>query len=321
MKTLRTTALLGTMLALVACTDDLDPASLVNKTRIVGAKVRSETEPSSTWVRPGERASFELFTVFAREPRPLAWIFGACVPAPVLTGGAFCGSEPFDVQMGSGDTVRHSFDMPSADVLGTADNVLLIGAVCAGGTPSFDLAKREARCDGEAPEQMLLTMLVPIRKGDATNADPNVRDRTWKFGEQVWASPTAPPALDGCAALAASPELPHVRAGAEEPVVFSWMLAESDRETFMTMPTDGSMPEMRREELQLTHLATAGELERSFSVVEDDGPMNSLAIEVEWTAPPLEEVPEGGLLVRHHVVVRDLRAGMDWATRYVCVTR
>ena len=71
-----------------------------------------------------------------------------------------------------------------------------------------------------------------------------------------------------------------------------------------------------REDLTITHLATAGEFARLTTIVFDDDAPDP---EVEWVHPEADDVPADGLTVRFIFTVRDGRAGMDWVERAACV--
>jgi len=90
----------------------------------------------------------------------------------------------------------------------------------------------------------------------------------------------------------------------------------ADRQSYVA--GDGST---RREALRLSFFTTAGELAGQFRVVESDDPSSAPESRVTWTPPAPADVPDVGLEVHFTVVVRDLRGGIDWTTRTVCVRR
>jgi hypothetical protein len=71
-----------------------------------------------------------------------------------------------------------------------------------------------------------------------------------------------------------------------------------------------------RETLQISQFTTDGELDHSYNFVEasDESAVNDL--EVKWDAP--EVAPVDGR-VRFTFVARDLRGGVGYAARTVCV--
>jgi hypothetical protein len=99
---------------------------------------------------------------------------------------------------------------------------------------------------------------------------------------------------------------------------FSITSTPDDRERYVELLPGNEPPREAREVLQISHYLTAGTFERQFSAFEglDDsvGPSS-----VDWDLPAVEDVPEGGLLVRFWWVARDLRGGMAVTERRLCV--
>ena len=92
-----------------------------------------------------------------------------------------------------------------------------------------------------------------------------------------------------------------------------------ERERYQAMAGDPPAPVERREWLQISHFTTAGELDRSITAVEAEDPRESPSVEMKWDAPELAEVPAEGRVVRFTFVVRDMRGGVDWLGRSLCV--
>ena len=90
--------------------------------------------------------------------------------------------------------------------------------------------------------------------------------------------------------------------------------AGSDRETYVR--ADGTSA---REGLRLSFFTTAGELARQFAVVPADAPDDAPVVEDTWRPPRADEVGPEGLQVRLIIVVRDLRGGVDFTERTLCV--
>ena len=68
------------------------------------------------------------------------------------------------------------------------------------------------------------------------------------------------------------------------------------------------------ESLQITSLATDGEMQRTFTFIDDD---NDVAT-VEWL-PPEEGVDAQGTRVRFEFAARDGRGGLDRVRRQLCL--
>lgn len=110
-------------------------------------------------------------------------------------------------------------------------------------------------------------------------------------------------------------DLPQECAVAGGPVQTLRVLTAADaRETYAR--ADGGVA---REPLRLSFFASAGELPRQFAVVEAADPAETSEVTMAWTPPPVEEVPPEGLTVRIVIVARDLRGGVDFTSRTLCV--
>ncbi|MBC7174228.1 MAG: hypothetical protein H5U40_17420, partial [Polyangiaceae bacterium] len=89
-------------------------------------------------------------------------------------------------------------------------------------------------------------------------------------------------------------------------------------ETFVEVGSDG-VERTVTESLQITYVATAGEMDRTFGFI--DPGENTIIDTVGWEPPLADEVPPEGLLVRFYFVVRDGRGGVDYLERALCVER
>jgi hypothetical protein len=105
--------------------------------------------------------------------------------------------------------------------------------------------------------------------------------------------------------------LPEARQGAE-PLTIILRATGSSRESYDALVDDELMA--TRENLQVTSLATAGEMQRTFSFIEDGRDV----VDVEWL-PSLEGTPSDGERVRFEFAMRDGRGGMDRVRRQVCL--
>lgn len=147
---------------------------------------------------------------------------------------------------------------------------------------------------GEPPTA--LTFELPVEKS-AANHHP--KTGAMVFARQPWNDS----------------DCPEVVAGSAD-IELGMTSSTADRESYTA--ADGTL---RRESLRLSFFSTAGELEGQFRVVEHDDPSDAPESRITWTPPLVEDVPDEGLEVRFTVVVRDLRGGIDWTTRTVCVRK
>jgi len=282
------------LLLLSGCGDPLAPPWLIDKPRVLGARIEATSEPARPWLRPGEMAEVKWLVVAPDGAPPMRWAFALCLPGPRGDCAA-----PLATMSGDGTPVL-SFALPPADQLGAASKLVLAGVFCAGGAPT--LGASGPGCEGMATATVVILPL-PLDRGE-TNHNPSLAAATFTASGAPW------PAGDDCA------QLPHLPAdGAVHPIAVT---LAGQRELYQSIANAEGAPTERRESLQLSHFTTAGKLPRQLSFIE--GADDPATLSIDWTAPPAAEVPAAGLAVRFFFVARDLRGGLDWQSRTLCVT-
>lgn len=307
---MRRAAITIAALVLVGCVGDLDPPSLVDRTRIVAARVSPDRDRTIAEPSPGDTITIEWLTITPGEPEPIAASLLACRPLGG-TGAPACAE---------GSIVPLAGRAPSTDPFVTTATVpseiegawLVLGAVCAGGgTPGIPMGTTPPECEGgpDARRADVIALSIPIAVAPMiANRHPSITDEPWTLDGTAWDAPPTGLALEGCAARAGDASLPSIAVtlGRAIPITIGW--SDDDRESY----------EGGREALQVSHFATAGELARSNSAA-DDLLESGTPVAIDWTLPPAEEVPAEGLLVRMTAIVRDGRGGVDRADRALCV--
>jgi hypothetical protein len=288
------------ILSSAACGPTFDPASLVESTRVIGARIEVEGEPDRASPKPGETADITWLVTSPDAAPPLGWTFALCAPG---TGdnAAACLSAPLARFEGAA-TPRISMVLPSEAVLGGATSLTFHGGICAGvaASPQFEPQSGLATCPagGHATS---VSLDLSLQRGEDANHNP-IADRAFTLDGAAWAAATGEPCAQG----------PRVTAGSKGHVI-GITTQGSDRELY-TAPT------ATREQLQISQFTTAGKLKSQFSFVEatDDNPVT--ISEVAWDAPDGDEVSVAGMAVTFTFVVRDDRGGTDFTTRALCVT-
>ena len=287
------------LLAATACTSSLDPATLIARDRVLGAKVTVDADPQRAWPAPGEAATVTWIMAAPGAAPEASWILAAC-PAATSEGFPICDGPVFAHSESTGRAPVLQLAVP-ADI--ESRSVVVLGAICASGTPVIDETTLTASCDdGSLADQV--SQHIFIAYGGVTNHHPNIVDAPFTLAGATWSASEAP----GCDGL------PEIAAGTEKLLV-GVSFAASAREWFAV----ADAPAPWREELQLSPFATAGELVERYAYVEADDTRDLSPVAVEWTAPSAEEVPAEGLRVAFTFVVRDLRGGIDVTTRALCV--
>ncbi len=312
----------------LGCSADLSPASLVDKTRAIAARVQVVGAPTRANPNPGESVAIEVRVVGPGPRQPLQWLFVACVPDDVGSGPPICTSaeaiiEPcLDCESRVGllaDPVIQ-FAVPSESELEDATSIVAFGAVCAGGAVTsraefvsfFAQGQRGVRaCEDPNDEGALLFVEVPLQQGEPDNTQPTIA--SVQFGGSPWDDVAASGAEVGQCAGTAIRELPP----GTGPIAVGLTAATQSRQAFEDTVTGDERCEM----LQISWLATSGEFDQSFGFIEGDtcasGTASNGSTTVGWLPP--ETAPSDGILVRFHFVLRDGRGGTDWTERALCI--
>ncbi len=304
-----------------ACSDSLDPAHLLNKPRVIAAEVSVVGDVEGrTNPRPGESIRVQWRLAFPDAPLPATYLLLACTPAPTAFGVPFCDdSEPLALTA----ELNPSSEPPVIDIEIPTDyerpEVLVLGGICMGGTVRTDVDPMDTEdvvrvCQGEGVGQ-LVSLVQPIDlDGTRINHRPSIGEIT--LGGEPWTAPVPGDVTAGCADL----DLPTVLLDSDD-IPIRVAMTEDSRESYVTLEGDPPQAVTRIEALQNSLLVTAGTLDRSFSFIEGDGA--TATDEIQYTPPRASDVdvPAEGLVVKLIVVMRDLRGGVDIASRALCVTR
>lgn len=307
---------------LPACIDELPSGVLLERPRVLGARAEIEGEPERASPRPGEDAVLRFHTV-SNDGAGWTAALTACVAAPALMGFSACAGDPFAFAAPGAPTgsPELAFAVPGPEAFeGSAGSLLFAGVLCANGTPSPepDPTTMLPTCDGEGATTEVITFELPVALGvEPPNQHPSLSDETITIDDVTWGLPADPPAA-GCASAPENGSLPHIALRDEEsPSELVFTSDPADRERYQEL-VFGETPTLvdAREDLTITHVASAGRFERlTTEVFDDDAPDPR----VEWEHPPPEDVPADGLTIRFHFVIRDGRGGMDWTERAACL--
>jgi len=292
------------LLTLTACADPFDPGSLIVDTRVLGARVEVDGDEQRTTPRAGETAEVR-FLVAGLTPAPsLRWALVACL----ADGEDTCQGAPLSVSEGSGVSPSLTVTVPAESELGGASSLAVLGIVCTRGEPN--MADGTCRGDG-ASGVPLIYELVLARAVDNSdeNLQPDLTQTRFLLDGAEWPA-SEPAASDGC-----EPGLPEVRANEKEHD-FTFELGPEAREMYLSEDLRGV-----REELQISHFVTAGELSRQFTFIDPKDDSERPRATVKWTAPKAKELSIDRLRMRLLAVVRDQRGGIAQVERALCVVR
>jgi len=293
------------LVAAAACAPSMDPPSLLETTRLLGARVEVAGEAGRATPRPGETATVTWLVAAPGAMPPLGWAFVLC---PGVSTSLDCAGAPLTVFQGQ-DQPQMAITVPAAADLGATTMLVLEGRVCSSSAPVIDGTNR-ARCtdDGDGTTASVAIPLDLDVAGSEANQNPDLRDSPLTLDGAAWDPASATDTADPCAGL------PAVGAGTKDHVI-SVVTRGADREDYTALLGDPPAPMASRERLELSQFTTAGKLSRSFSWVEAEEPSDAPVTEVKWDAPAEART------VQLTFVVRDMRGGVDWTTRAVCVTQ
>jgi hypothetical protein len=311
------------------CGPNALPGSRIATTRVLGARVEAAGDPTRTDPRPGETATVTWLVVEPAGVRPLAWSFLA-VPCPRGDEAARCLVEqprlPVDAPSGAGEGATPpvlALNVPPLDGPGEGDvdRVVVGGVVCAGGAVADPEGAPWSRCagtphdGGASVDETDLQLAVALEIGDAGNAPPTLGDDPITWNGTPWGAGTddalITPADQPCAT---APDAPAATAGGPEtPVVVG--ADAGDREP--------------GESLQLSVFSTRGTFDTQFAGVAagDQRPTTTMTLsytppkegDVDYPAAFVAGAAPDGVTVRFFFVLRDLRGGIDWQARTLCL--
>jgi hypothetical protein len=298
---------LGSALVLAAvaigCGPDFDPGSLIEKTRVLGARVEVDGAPERAAPLPGETATVTWLVTAPTAIPPLGWAFALC--APNALGKLSCDEAPLELYQGMQSPPRVTIAVPGADVLGSAQSLILYGRICVSSAPTFDPGTGYPGCTDQG-DGTTAAVSIKLQDPDYPNHNP-VADHGFTFDGQAWTAGSDPCSVGL-----------RVKAGTEEHVI-AIVSDGADRESYTAIAGYPPVPTALREALQISEFTTLGKLKTGISFVEAAEAAPQTTVEVKWTTPkPAEVTAERA--VTFTFVVRDDRGGTDWTTRAVCVT-
>nr|MDQ3036386.1 hypothetical protein [Myxococcota bacterium] len=177
-------AIVLAMLWIVGC-GSLPAPSIITRTRIVGARVTIEGDPSRAWPLPGERVTLSYLVLRADPSEPLVTSWSACVAGPAVSGIPTCAGDALAAVPAGPPSVEPPMfviDVPDAATLGRSLGVLTLLASCAGGgSPVLDEASHDVACDAEpAGRGELSTFTIRVAPDLAlANRHPSIAGETY----------------------------------------------------------------------------------------------------------------------------------------------
>ncbi len=305
----------GLLPSALGCSDPLVERQDIADLRVLGARIEPHDDPSRATPYPGERASVRWLVAGPDGPIRVAYGLTSCASAASSRGVPTCVDEP--VARLESEAPSHA---PSLELtVPTGPRLLSSGVFCTSGGARLRDSLESSSCSDPAADFELASYEVPIGSADsgsAVNHHPDLTDAVLELDGAPWdaASPSAGDAGSAGAAGAAgstgasdpcsSDEGPRVERG--QTVSLTLRLPEEAREQRGEDEGFGA-----REVLQISHVSSAGSLSRAFTVLGPDD--TELVANVTWRAP------HHGGAAYVYFVVRDMRGGVSWLERHICV--
>lgn len=277
----RTHLLVTAIVGFAGCTKAPEPASRLDRPRVLGAEVYAESEPARSSVRAGERVHVDVRTASRVLSRGAFATHGlrVCAVGPDPRADACVGPDLAFVESGDPDA-KIVFDAPAG-----APDVVVFGIFCAGPAARLVPGALAGSCDGAPGQEVAIRVDV--------GGPPNLRPA---FDE-------ASARVDG---VALSPDDACASPGAIT------LPADGAKHTLFVAAAPSAIEP--GDDIVVSHVATHGELDRLYSL-----PDASRVFSVEWSAP--SSLGQARETARFVLVLRDGRGGTTFLTRTVCLSK
>jgi len=281
-------ALLGGASLTLGCDDSLKRVSLIEETRVLGARTEVQSDPLRSSPKPGESARTRFFLAAPGGAPNVSYALSVCPVKPVFNGFPECVGEPFaqaERAAPSDAPVELSFDVPASLDVEATPHALIRGTICADG--------HAPECtDGVATE---VALELDLGTETTSNQNPTFSDDSLTLDGMPWLA--APELTCGT--------LPEVSVKSSHRLGVA-LAAENFEAISQSTSVDPS-----QETLLVSLFSDLGELKHAFLSLDQSTPAS--ARELSWSAPA-----EPGV-ARFYFMVRDERAGQDFQTRALCV--
>lgn len=282
------------------CDEPLKRASLIEETRVLGARVELASDPERGSPAPGEDARLRLFVAAPGGAPNVAYAFSLCGVSPTNSGFPACAGAPFASALRtdpSTETVGFDFTVPADLDRASTPHGFASGVVCPDDRALFaaDGSPRCANGSGEA-----FGFEFDFAGPGEDNQNPTFATDALTLDGEIWTA--SDPA-------AACTDAPAVQAGTRH--TLGARLEPRDFDALVPLTSEDAT----RESLLLARFTSAGKLAHTLAAL---GPSSAaVSSEVSWDAP--SSAAAGGARVQFYFVVRDGRGGEDFAERTLCV--
>lgn len=292
--------LIATCLFSAGCDDSLKNVSLIEETRVLGARVETESDPTQASPAPGEHASLRFFVVAPSGAPSFSYAASLCAVGSTNFGFPPCDGDPIASALQAeavAAEARLEFVVPEQVDLQATPHAFARGLICPGSGLNV-AADGSPSCVSDSGKEVAFEF--PLGGTEDSNRNPSFTDDALLLDGETWLANE--PSCD-------SRSTPQVSASSAHAIRVTFPDAAFE---VLSQPTS---VDPARETLLVSPFASAGKLDHGFISVSADTPPEERR--VSWVAPAL---PNGSpTLVRFYFVARDGRSGEDFATRALCV--
>ena len=283
------------------CDDSLKDVSLIEETRVLGARVELISDATQGAPSPGEQASLRLFVVAPNGEPNFSYALSVCSVAPTNFGFPPCAGAPFATAErldASEAEARLNFVVPGDVDLQATPNALARGLICPDSGLSLAADGSPSCISGSGKE---VAFEFPLGGTANANRNPGFTDEAFLLDGEAWLA-SEETSCDASSLRQVAQKSAHA---------MRITLPDSDFEP-LAQPT---AVDPARETLLVSPFSAAGKLDHGFLSLSADTPAEQRR--VNWAAPALSDGSPA--LVRFYFVVRDARSGEDFASRALCV--
>jgi len=293
--------LLSVALCSAGCDDSLKSVSLIEETRVLGARVEVESDETRSSPNPGERAGLHFFVVAPNGDPQFSSALSVC--AVQLTNDGFppCASALFASAVQAEATSARAqldFQVPAELDLASTPHAFASGLICP--DSGLDLGP-DGASSCRVGKGIEVAFELDLGGPGQSNRSPTFAGNALSLDGEPWPA-SSDVTCDGSSLRQVTTRTSHV---------LQIELADSDFEPLTPLTAADPV----RETLLVSPFATAGKLGHGFLALSAD--TKAAERQVSWEAPALAD----GLatLVHFYFVVRDARGGEDFAERALCV--
>lgn len=265
------------------CGDPLVERQTITDLRVLGARYEADADPNRATPLPGEAGTVRWLVANTGGPTEVSFGLSACAATESARGVPQCAAPAVEEVLGASTEPTLELEVPDGARL------LTTGVFCSAGDVALTDDPRTSHCVEPSATQELASYEVTLAgPTNEPHGHPDLQGATLRLDGDSWTEE----------------DTPCVPRGARVPVDLTLLPEARDARP----PED---PAGSWETLQVSHLSTHGKFERPFTVF--GGDTNDLHATVEWQAP------NGAATAHVYFVVRDLRGGVSWLLRRVCV--